>query len=404
MDAGEDDRFRDLKSVSMFGIRSLMCVPLRSRGTIVGTVYLDSQKEGRLFTPKDLRFLEAFSDHAALALQNARERAELESENRRLRDIAETRLRFGNLIGRSPAMQQVFHLIEKVAASDLSVLIQGESGTGKELVARAIHFNGPRKRRVFLSENCAAIPESLLESELFGHVRGAFTGAERDRAGLFEQADNGTLFLDEIGDMSPAMQARLLRALQEGEVRRVGGERSIQVNVRVLAATHRNLKEEVQAGRFREDLLYRLQVLVIQIPPLRERPEDIPVLVDYLLERISRERGREIPRIDSFVRGVLERYEWPGNVRQLENTLQRLMLLAGEGPVTRVELESDQSFRETFLGPVTAEGQAFSLDAGVRQELRRALAAAGGNREKAAKLLGVSRATIYRKIKEHGLS
>jgi Nif-specific regulatory protein len=404
MDAGEDDRFRDLKSVSMFGIRSLMCVPLRSRGTIIGTVYLDSQKEGRLFTPKDLRFLEAFSDHAALALQNARERAELEIENRRLRDIAETRLRFGNLIGRSPAMQQVFHLIEKVAASDLPVLIQGESGTGKELVARAIHFNGTRKRRVFLSENCAAIPESLLESELFGHVRGAFTGAERDRAGLFEQADGGTLFLDEVGDMSPGMQARLLRALQEGEVRRVGGERSIHVDVRVLAATHRDLNDEVQAGRFREDLLYRLQVLVIYIPPLRERPEDIPVLIDYLLERISRERGREIPRMEEFVRGVLERYEWPGNVRQLENALQRLVLLAGEGPVTRAELETDQDVRATFLGPDSSADQVFSLSAGVREELKRALVAAGGNRERAAKLLGISRATIYRKIKEHGLS
>jgi DNA-binding NtrC family response regulator len=172
----------------------------------------------------------------------------------------------------------------------------------------------------------------------------------------------------------------------------------------VLAATHRDLNDEVQAGRFREDLLYRLQVLVIYIPPLRERPEDIPVLIDYLLERISRERGREIPRMEEFVRGVLERYEWPGNVRQLENALQRLVLLAGEGPVTRAELETDQDVRATFLGPDSSADQVFSLSAGVREELKRALVAAGGNRERAAKLLGISRATIYRKIKEHGLS
>jgi Nif-specific regulatory protein len=402
LDAGEDERFRDLKSVSMYGIRSLMCVPLRSRGKIIGTVYLDSQRAGSLFTQDDLRFIEAFADHAALALENARERAELESENRRLRDLAETRFRFGNLVGRSPAMQRVFHLIDKVATSELPVLIQGESGTGKELVARAVHFNGSRRRRIFLSENCAAIPESLLESELFGHVKGAFTGADRDHQGLFEQADGGTLFLDEVGDMSAAMQARLLRALQEGEVRRVGAERPIRVNVRVLAATHRDLAREAAAGRFREDLLYRLQVLLIQLAPLRERPEDIPLLIDYLLQRISQERGRPAPRMERAVRTLLERYEWPGNVRQLENTLQRLVLLAGDGPITAAELESDDAFRETLL---TSEGAAptFSLDRGVGDQLRRALAAAEGNRARAAKLLGISRATIYRKIKQHGL-
>jgi Nif-specific regulatory protein len=402
LSAGEDERFRDLKSVSMYGIRSLMCVPLRSRGRIVGTVYLDSRKEGALFSQDDLRFIEAFADHAALALQNARERAKLEVENRRLRAVAQDRVRFGNLIGRCEAMQHVFDLIEKVAATDLPVLVQGESGTGKELVARAIHFHGPRKRRVILSENCAAIPETLLESELFGHVRGAFTGAERDRPGLFEQADGGTLFLDEVGDMSHAMQARLLRVLQEGEIRRVGGERLVPVNVRVIAATHRDLGAEVRAGRFREDLLYRLQVLVIPIPPLRERPEDIPLLVDHFLERIARERGLDLPRIDPDVRGVLERHSWPGNVRQLESAIQRLVLHAGDSQVTMAALDSDDSLRTSLLGSSSEEAR-FSLDDGVREQLRRALAAAGGHRERAAQLLGVSRATIYRKIKEFGL-
>jgi transcriptional regulator with GAF, ATPase, and Fis domain len=403
LDAGQDERFRDLRSVSTYGIRSLMCVPLRSRGTIVGTVYLDSRREGTLFDQDDLRFIEAFADHAALALENARERAELESENRRLREVAEDRLRFGNLIGRSPAMQEVFRLIERVAASDLPVLIQGESGTGKELVARAVHFNGPRKRKVFLSENCAAIPETLLESELFGHVKGAFTGADRERAGLFEQAHGGALFLDEVGDMSAGMQARLLRALQEGEIRRVGADRSIRVDVRVIAATHRDLAAEAAAGRFREDLLYRLQVLAIQLPPLRERPEDIPLLIDHLLERIAGERGRPAPPMEREAREALERYEWPGNVRQLENTLQRLVLLAGEAPITRAELERDAAFRPLLARTGGAEGQVFSLDDGVREQLRQALKAAGGNRERAARMLGISRATIYRKIKQLGL-
>jgi Nif-specific regulatory protein len=405
LEAGKDERFRDLKSVSLYGIRSLMCVPLRSRGRIIGTVYLDSRREGTLFTQDDLRFIEAFADHAALALQNARERDRLVQENRRLRAVAEDRSRFSNIVGRSAAMQRVFDLIERVADSDLPVLIQGESGTGKELVARAVHFHGPRKRKIILSENCAAIPESLLESELFGHVRGAFTGAERDRPGLFEQAHGGTLFLDEVGDMSPGMQARLLRALQEGEIRRVGADRSIKVDVRVIAATNRDLASEVEAGRFREDLLYRLQVLMIRIPPLRERPEDIPLLVDHFLERIARERGRSTAVIDREVREILERHRWPGNVRQLESTLHRLILLAGDTPLTRSALEVDQSLRESLLGGDAASEQPrFSLDEGIREQLRRALEAAGGHREKAAKLLGVSRATIYRKLKEHGLS
>lgn len=400
LDAGHDERFQAFRSVSLYRIRSLMCVPLRSRGKIIGTVYVDSRREGRIFTPDDLRFLEAFADHAALALENARARADLERENRRLQAVAEERSSFGSIVGRSAPMQAAFDLIEKVAASELPVLILGESGTGKELVARAIHFNGPRKKRIFLSENCAAIPESLLESELFGHVRGAFTGAEKDRAGLFEQADGGTLFLDEIADMSASMQARLLRALQEGEIRRVGGSRPIHVDVRVLAATNRDLQAEVEAGRFREDLFYRLHVLVVALPPLRKRPGDIELLAGHFLEKISRERGRTPPRLASEVLDLFERYAWPGNVRQLENTLQRLALLAGEGAITRAVVESDASLRQTLLSE-TQMPPVLSLEHKEREMIRQALDATKGNREKAAKMLGISRATIYRKIKEY---
>ena len=404
LDAGKDDRFKDLQSVSLYGIHSLMCVPLRSGDRIIGTVYLDSRSSRTLMTPEDLRFIEAFADHAALALQNAREHEALVRENRRLQSAAERRVRFGNLIGRSLPMQEVFELIEKVAGSALPVLVQGESGTGKELVARAIHFNGRRRTEAFLSENCAAIPESLLESELFGHVRGAFTGAERDRQGLFEQADAGTLFLDEVGDMSPGMQARLLRVVQDGEVRRVGGDRSVRVDVRLIAATHRDLATEVESGRFREDLFYRLKVLSIRLPPLRERPEDVPPLIDHFLERIASERGRPAPRVSQDARHLLERHAWPGNVRQLENTLQRLALLAGDGPIDRALLESDESCRRELLADDDrGETPTYSFRKAAHEQLRRALTAAGGNRERAARLLGVSRATIYRKIREANL-
>jgi len=404
LDAGHDERFRDLRSVSLFGIRSLMCVPLRSRGKIIGTVYLDTRKEGALFSQEDLKFLEAFSDHAALALENARKRADLERENRRLQAAVESRTQIGALVGRSPAMQRVFDLIEKVASSDLAVLILGESGTGKELAARAIHALSPLRRKTFLSENCAAIPETLLESELFGVARGAFTGADKDRPGLFELADGGTLFLDEIGDMTPGMQARLLRVLQEGELRRVGGEKVIKVKVRLLAATNRDLHKEVEAERFRQDLLYRLQVLMVQLPPLRERPGDIPLLASHLLERISLQRARPAPRMDREVMDLFERYSWPGNVRQLENSLQRLALLAGDGPVTRTLVESEPELKRMLLASSADSEAVFSLERSERDQIDRALRAADGNRDRAARLLGISRATIYRKIKEYSLS
>jgi serine/threonine-protein kinase PknK len=401
LDAGSDPRFRDLRSVSLYGIRSLMCVPLRSRGRIVGTVYLDCRRGGTLFTPEDLRFVEAFADHAALALENTRARASLERRNRELLAAADERTSFASIVGRSAPMKAVFDLIEKVAATDLPVLIQGESGTGKELVARAIHAHGPRRRRTFLTENCAAIPETLLESALFGHVKGAFTGAERNHPGLFEQADGGTLFLDEVGDMSPGMQARLLRVLEEGEIRRVGGESTARVNVRVLAATHRDLASETRAGRFREDLLYRLQVLTVELPPLRKRPGDVPLLAERFLARVAAERGRPVPPIEDDVLAAFERYAWPGNVRELQNALQRLALLAGSGPIGLDTIETDPQLRRILLPVTRLHEPAFSLKTGEREQILAAIEAAHGNRKRAAALLGVSRATLYRKLERH---
>jgi Nif-specific regulatory protein len=403
LDAGNDERFRDLASVSLYQIRSLMCVPLRSRGRVIGTVYLDSRKDGRLFTQDDLRFVEALADQAALAIENARMRARLERENRQLAAAAEARTSFANLVGKSPGIRAVFSLIDKVAATDLPVMIRGESGTGKELVARAIHVHGPRRRRPFLAENCAALPESLLETELFGHVRGAFTGAERNRPGLFEQADGGTLFLDEVGDMSAAMQVRLLRVVEEGAIRRVGGEKPVPVNVRIITATHRDLQAEIKAGRFRLDLLYRLQVLTIEIPPLRERPGDVELLTSHILEQIAAERGRTPCVVDDEAMGLFARYAWPGNVRELQNTLQRLSLLAGDRAISVPLIESDPVLRRTLIPARDAQKAGFTLKSGEKEQLRQAIAAAGGNRRKAAGLLGVSRATLYRKLEKHGL-
>ena len=403
LDAGQDERFKDFKSVSLFRIRSLMCVPMRSRGRIVGTVYLDSRRQGKPFTREDLRFVEAFADHAALALENTRRRAELEIENRRLKAVVGERSSYGKIVGRSPAMQKVFDLLERIAVSDVTILIQGESGTGKELVARALHFNGPRKDKVFVSENCAALPESLLESELFGHVKGAFTGAERDRAGLFEQAHEGTLFLDEVGDMSPAMQARLLRVLQEGELRRVGGDHPIKVDVRVITATNKDLQAEIAAGRFREDLYYRLAVVPVQLPPLRERIGDVPFLAGHLMEQIAAARGRPAPRIEAEILDAMERYPWPGNVRQLENVLRRVSLLGGDATITREVIESDSGLALMFLGKQAEMGPLLSMVKTEEEQIRRALEAAAGNRDRAARLLGISRATIYRKMREYSL-
>ncbi|MFG0319989.1 MAG: sigma-54 interaction domain-containing protein [Planctomycetota bacterium JB042] len=252
------------------------------------------------------------------------------------------RSRYAEIIGESPAMLEVFALLDKVAASNIPVLIQGESGTGKELIASAIHRNSPRSAKPFVTENCAAIPETLQESELFGYKRGAFTGADRDRPGLFRVADGGTLFLDEVGDMSLAMQKKLLRALQDGEIRPVGGTKSIHVDVRVVSASNRLLPDLVAKKQFREDLFYRLNGVTIRLPPLRERAEDVPALASFFLARVAKEMGREAPGLAADARAALKRYAWPGNIRELENEVRRcLALLGGDATITAAHLSDE---------------------------------------------------------------
>jgi two-component system response regulator HydG len=308
------------------------------------------------------------------------------------RDLGE-RQRFHNLIGRSHRMQKVYDLIETLADLQTTVLITGESGTGKELVAEALHYKGGRSARPLVKVNCAALSDSLLESELFGHVKGAFTGAVKDKIGRFERADGGTIFLDEIGDISPQTQLRLLRVLQEMEFEKVGDSTPVRVDVRVIAATNKDLSEKVRKGEFREDLYYRLKVVEIGIPPLRERPEDIPYLTDHFISKFNAKLSREVRAVSADVKKIFMEYQWPGNVRELEHTLEHACILCAAGTVTRGDLPS--YFRE-ISGAGTLGGATDERDEVA--EILAALEKTAGNKVKAARLLGIDRKTLYRKI------
>lgn len=313
---------------------------------------------------------------------------------------------FEGLIGSTPAMRRVIELIQKVAPTDSTVLLLGESGTGKEVVANMIHRLSPRRDKPFIAVNCAALPEQILESELFGHVKGAFTGAESDKVGLFEEADGGTLFLDEIGDMALVSQAKLLRVLQSGEIRRVGDSTARHVNVRILAATNRDLIESVNAKEFREDVYFRLNVVQIAIPPLRERPEAIAALAKEFLKRFGRKYGKEVHAIDDQAWALLQSYEYPGNVRELESTIAHAVIMADGDSVTYEDLPDAIRFGgPSRLGlPHLDEGGPLPSIEGMEKDLIiRSLAVLAGNQTEVAKSLGISRSTLWRKMKEYDI-
>ncbi|HEV8129478.1 MAG TPA: sigma-54 dependent transcriptional regulator [Candidatus Eisenbacteria bacterium] len=311
-----------------------------------------------------------------------------------------------NMIGVSPKMQRIFRLITQVAPTESTVLITGESGTGKEMVATSIHLQSRRAHRPFITVNAAAIPESLFESELFGHVRGAFTGAVADRQGLLRQADGGTLFLDEVAEMPLSVQAKLLRALQSGEVRPVGGSEPTHVDVRVIAATNRDLARALAQGKLREDLYYRLSVFTIEVPALRERREDIPVLANYFRQRYTRRLQKRVERFTERAQFYLLRYDYPGNVRELENAIERAVTLAEHGEITHMDLPP--AFREAPVR-MLPEGDAFPYRAEMSladleaEHIRRALIHFAGNTTRTARSLGISRSTLWRKMKQHSL-
>ena len=311
-----------------------------------------------------------------------------------------------NLIGQSPALQRVFRLVAKVAPTESAVLITGESGTGKEMIATAIHLQSRRVNRPFVTVNSSAIPEGLFESELFGHARGAFTGATSDHMGLLQQADTGTIFFDEVAEMPLSVQVKLLRALQSGEVRRVGGKESFRVDVRVIAATNRDVRKALADGTLRDDLYYRLNVFHIELPPLRERREDIPLLANYFRERISRAMGKRVERFTARAQLCLMRYGYPGNVRELENAIERAVTLSEHGEITHLDLPP--TFRESTL-PLLETGSAFPYSESMTlaqleaEHIRRVLTHVAGSTTKAAKTLGISRSTLWRKMREYSL-
>lgn len=341
-------------------------------------------------------------------IDRALSQTQLEKENHQLRSALHKKYHFDNIIGQSEGINEVLQMIERVADSDSTILITGDSGTGKELVAKAIHYNSPRVHKPFVPVNCSAIPADLLESELFGHVKGAFTGAISNRAGRFEMAENGTLFLDEIGDMSPSLQVKLLRVLQERKFEPVGSGKTLVSNVRVIAATHVDLDKAVAQGRFREDLYYRLNVIPIRIPALRERKSDIPLLLHHFMENFNRLRNRSLTGITPAAMEFLNSYNWPGNIRELENLVERLAILKGTGMVDVQDLP--EKYRKT----TTPDQVAFDLnsnhldfnsavDAYENALIMKALEKTGWNRNQAALLLRLNRTTLVEKMKKKGL-
>jgi len=354
-------------------------------------------------------------DRLLLAVHRARERRELVINVRRLESALTERSVLGAIVGKSPPMRELAQQVQRVLESEVAVCVSGESGTGKELVARAIHSGGQRRRGPFVAINCAGIPESLQESELFGHERGAFSGATQMRRGCFEQANGGTLLLDEIGEMSLMTQASLLRTLQEKTIRRVGGSAEIPIDVRMVCATHRDLRAEVEAGRFREDLYFRLVVYPIHLPALRERVEDIPLLVGHFLRTLTSDIGRQVHRIAPEVLEAMSRHRWPGNVRELQNVVHRSLLACRGDEITLADLPPD--IRELGLPPLGlsvvpgsgnghahVESEILPLRELERRAIQRALRATQGSVGKAAKLLGIGRATLYRRIATLDLS
>jgi len=436
--ARNDPRFSEYLSVHQLQLESVLCIPIHARDKIAGVLYMESRFQTGRFTPADQRLLMAFGDQVAIALTNARllsdniqKARKLEQANKEIEILAEERGRLLNkrtqqlaqarqdlvetrrmlqsragmfgMVGRSAPMAKLFHLVERVSSTDVPVLVEGESGTGKEMVARAIHENSPRQKKRLVSVNCAAIPEGLLESELFGHVRGAFTGADRERKGLFLTAHGGTLFLDEIGDMPARMQVDLLRALQEKTIRPVGAQKDIQVDVRIIAASNKPLAALVQQGSFREDLFYRLKVVTLELPPLRQRADDVPLLVDHFLDLIAAQMKSTKKHLTKVALRRLMDYSWPGNVRQLEHALMNASVLADTDVLDQDDftLEAPTARKDTRQShPLTGQQR----QTREKEQILEALEACNWNKSKAARRLGMPRRTFYRRLKNYDIS
>jgi transcriptional regulator with GAF, ATPase, and Fis domain len=454
-DAASDSRYKGRESILNMKLRSVLVVPLRYREQITGAIYLDNRFAVDRFDAHNREQLELVADTASVAIENARLfeenqrqqeelqhakdelerlnellRQRVEAQDRELvrarealaarRDEVTLKYNYDHIVTNSPRMLEIFMILDKVTDSSVPVLVQGESGTGKELVARALHFNGPRKKARFVSENCAAIPPNLMESEFFGYVRGAFTGAHADKMGLFELADGGTLFLDEIGDMDLDMQTKLLRVLQDGVLRRVGSKEFKRVDVRLVSATNRDLLALIKEGRFREDLYYRLNVINIQLPPLRDRKEDVILLADHFLKSQAKQSGSSPRALGDDVIELFLRYDWPGNIREMENEVMRACALSNDkiGPehLSRTVLAGARTspttteakranLREFTLGGKTLkELVSAEVEQIEREAITEVLRHTGYKKSKSASLLGISRPTLDAKIDKYGLT
>jgi transcriptional regulator with GAF, ATPase, and Fis domain len=390
---------RDVESLVASEVRSLLCVPLTVFQRVIGCIYLDSTNATNRFHEDHLQLLAAIAGISAVALDNARRLQWLEQENQRL--TTEVRQE-QNLVGEGPRMQEIFQFLARAAPSESTVLIEGESGTGKELAARALHRNSPRGNRPFVAINCAAIPEALLESDLFGHERGAFTGAAVQKRGRLEIADGGVVFLDEIGELVPALQVKLLRVLQEREFERVGGTHTIKVDIRLIAATNRDLSAAVRTGDFRQDLYYRLAVVRLTMPPLRERREDIPMLVRHFLQKYAKRSNLKPKPVSREAMAALVNYEWPGNVRELENAIERALVMGSSDAVLLEDLP--ESLLEQESAAEMHEGKYHaSLKELKKQLIIDAVEQTRGNYVEAAGILGVHPNYLHRLIRNLGL-
>ena len=381
-----DQQFEEAESIKEYSIRSAMCVPLIFREEILGILYLDNRVSVGSFSEDDLTFLTVMCHQAGIALGNAFLHRQVVQENIRMENVLKSRFQ---IMGKSEKMKKVHNTIRKVAPSDVTILLQGETGTGKELIAKAIHSLSPRSSKAFVAVNCAAIPKELIESELFGHEKGAFTGAISTNEGKFQTAHGGTIFLDEIGDMSMETQAKVLRTLEEKEIQRVGGTKTIKVDVRVIAATNKDLSKAVEEGGFREDLFYRLNVVPLQLPTLRERKQDIIPLAKYFVA------GR-VKKISPKAKQLLESYSWPGNVRELKNCIDRAVVL-GNGEVIHPE-DLPQNIRS---GEKAIPPPLESLEFMEKDHIHRVLRHTNWNKSEAVKVLGITRQTLDNKIKRY---
>lgn len=407
----DDPSLGDRASVLRLLLLSVICQPIHDGDRLLGVVYLDTRSVERIFSEETARLVASFSELISLAARNALEQRQLQQRISALSDELRGRYDFAAIVGQDPKVLAVLKLVSQVADSDATVLIGGESGTGKELVARALHFNSRRRAKPFIPVNCGALPETLLESELFGHLRGAFTGAVRDNPGWFERAEGGTLLLDEVGELASHLQVKLLRVLENGEYSRVGSTQIRRADVRIVAATNRDLNVLVREGKVRQDFLYRLNVVEVRLPSLRERRSDLPLLIRHFLSRLS--GGRGVKRLAPEAEALLLTHDWPGNIRELQNVIQRAILLA-EGPMIEPSHLPD-GLRE--LRPLLAAGggEAESAGSGFREAkqrvverferdyVTRCLGEARGNISQAAKAAGIDYKNFYNKMQQYGI-